>query len=67
MEPDEMTKEAVQQLVTAVQQSVEGSPIVKNAVANLTQLGYIANFTVRMDLELNKPNGPLTDTRIRMA
>lgn len=67
MEPDEMTKEAVQQLVNAVQRSVEDSAMVRNAVANLTQLGYIANFTVRMDLELNKPNGPLTDTRIRMA
>jgi hypothetical protein len=66
-EPDEATKVAVGELVNAVQQSVEASQIVKSAVANLEYLGYIANFTVKMDLELNRPFAQLTDTRVRHA
>jgi hypothetical protein len=67
-EPDEATKVAVGALVNAVQQSVEQSQIVKSAVANLEYLGYIPNFTVKMDLELNRPIiAQLTDTRIRHA
>lgn len=69
MEADENTKSAIKALVNAIQMSVDTSPIVKGAIANLQHLGYIPNFTVRMDLELLKPTTDdlLTDTRVRMA
>ncbi len=68
MEADETTKNAVQQLVQAVQQSVDTSPVVKSAVANLQFMGYVPNFTVRMDLELLRPMVEgLTDTKVRLA
>lgn len=68
MDPDETTKSAVKALVNAIQASVDNSPIVKGAVANLQHLGYIPNFTVRMDLELLRPmDNTLTDTRVRIA
>jgi hypothetical protein len=68
MEADETTKGAIKALVTAIQLSVDNSPVVKGAIANLQQLGYIPNFTVRMDLELLKPmDNALTDTKVRMA
>ena len=68
MEADITTKNAVQSLVEAVQVSVNESPGVKSAVANLERLGYIPNFTVRMDLELMRPvMDGLTDTRVRLA
>lgn len=65
MEPDEIAKEAVGQLVIAVRQSVEDSPVVKSAMANLEGLGYSASFTVSMDVELGCPMVHLTDTRVR--
>ena len=68
MEADETTKTAIQALVNAIQVSVDNSPIVKGAVAHLQHLGYIPNFTVRMDLELLRPmDNALTDTRVRIA
>ena len=68
MEADETTKTAIKALVSAIQMSVDHSPIVKGAVANLQHLGYIPNFTVRMDLELLRPmDNALTDTRVRIA
>ena len=68
MEADERTKSAIQLLVEAIQNSVDDSPRVKSAVENLQQLGYIPNYTVRMDLELLRPSlEGLTDTRVRMA
>jgi len=55
-------------LVQAVQNSVDSSPGVKSAVANLESLGYIPNFTVRMDLELVRPYMEgLTDSRVRLV
>jgi hypothetical protein len=68
MEADENTKNAIQLLVQAVQVSVDDSPIVRSAVENLQRLGYIPNYSVRMDLELLRPSlEGLTDTRVRMA
>ena len=68
MEADEMTKGAIQLLVQAVQESVDTSPGVKSAVENLQRLGYIPNYSVRMDLELLRPSlEGLTDTRVRVA
>ena len=68
MEPDEMTKQAVQQLVQAVKDSVDDSPVVKNALKNLEFLGYVPDMTVKMDLTLNRPMiEQLTDTRVRVC
>lgn len=68
MEADETTKSAINALVSAIQLSVDDSPIVKGAIANLQHLGYIPNFTVRMDLELLRPmDDALTDMRVRIA
>lgn len=68
MEADETTKSAIQLLVQAVQDSVDTSPVVQSAVENLHRLGYIPNYSVRMDLELLRPSlEGLTDTRVRMA
>jgi hypothetical protein len=68
MEPDEVTKGAVQQLVNAIQFSVDSSDGVKSAVENLQFLGYVPKFTVRMDLELMRPAlDGLTDTKVRLA
>ena len=68
MEADDNTKNAVQLLVQAIQSSVDTSPGVKSAVENLERLGYIPNFTVRMDLELMRPfMEGLTDTRVRLV
>ena len=68
MEADETTKKAVQQLVNAIQNSVDTNEGVKSAVEYLQFLGYIANFTVRMDLELTRPvMDGLTDTKVRIA
>jgi len=68
MEADETTKSAIKSLVNAIQMSVDTSPLVKGAVVNLQRLGYIPNFTVRMDLELLRPmDTGLTDTKVRMA
>lgn len=68
MEADENTKSAIQGLVAAIQMSVDASPIVAGAVANLHRLGYIPNFQVRMDLELLRPmDDALTDTKVRIA
>lgn len=68
MEADETTKGAIQLLVQAVQESVNTSPVVQSAVENLHRLGYIPNYSVRMDLELLRPSlDGLTDTRVRMA
>jgi hypothetical protein len=68
MEADETTKTAIKTLVEAIQMSVDTSPIVKGAIANLHHLGYIPNFTVRMDLELLRPmDNALTDQRVRIA
>jgi hypothetical protein len=68
VDADDMTKGAIQSLVTAIQMSVDSSPMVQGAVANLHRLGYIPNFTVKMDLELTRPmDEALTDTRVRMA
>lgn len=68
MEPDEMTKLAVQELVKAVKLSVDNSPGVKSALNNLEGLGYIPDMTVKMDVTLNRPllEG-LTDTRVRVC
>lgn len=52
----------------AIQMSVDASPMVQGAIANLQRLGYIPNFKVRMDLELLRPmDEVLTDTRVRLA
>ena len=68
MEADETTKKAVQQLVNAIQNSVDTSDGVKSAVEYLQFLGYIPNFTVKMDLELLRPvMDGLTDTKVRIA
>ena len=68
MEPDEITKQAVQQLVQAVKDSVDDSPVVKNALKNLEFLGYVPDMTVKMDLTLNRPIlDQLTDTRVRVC
>jgi len=68
MEADENTKNAVQLLVSAVQASVNTSPVVQKAVENLQFMGYIPNFTVRMDLELLRPSmDGLTDTKVRVC
>jgi hypothetical protein len=68
METDDYTKTAIQLLVQAVQASVDDSPSVKSAVEHLHVLGYIPNFTVRMDVELLRPSMEgLTDTRVRIA
>ena len=69
MENDEKnTDDAVRLLVKAVQSSVDTSPVVKSALENLKFLGYIPNFTVKMDLELLRPvMDGLTDTRVRIA
>jgi hypothetical protein len=68
MEEDANTRNAIQLLVQAVQTSVDDSPGVRSAVEHLQVLGYIPNFTVRMDLELLRPSMEgLTDTRVRMA
>ena len=63
-----MTKQAVQQLVQAVKDSVDDSPVVKNALKNLEFLGYVPDMTVKMDLTLNRPMiEQLTDTRVRVC
>ena len=68
MEADENTKSAIRSLVSAIQMSVDSSPIVAGAVANLQRMGYIPNFQVRMDLELLRPmDAALTDTKVRIA
>lgn len=68
MEADENTKSAIKELVSAIQFSVDNSPVVKGAIGNLQRLGYIPYFTVRMDLQLDRPmDDALTDTRVRMA
>ena len=67
METDETTKNAVRKLAEAIQSSVEASPGVKSAVENLELMGYIPNFTVRMDVELQPQSLGLTDTRVRFA
>lgn len=68
-EPDEQTKRAVQNLSDAIQACVDANPAVKQAVANLERLGYIAKFKVRMDLDLQRPmaDEQLTDTKVRLA
>jgi len=68
MEADENTKSAIRSLASAIQMSVDSSPIVAGAVANLQRMGYIPNFQVRMDLELLRPmDAALTDTKVRIA
>ncbi|MGD9561377.1 MAG: hypothetical protein AB7F88_03355 [Pyrinomonadaceae bacterium] len=68
MEADETTQNAIKELINAIQMSVDSSPIVKGAIANLQHLGYIPNFTVRMDLELLRPmDDALTSPKVRMA
>src|SRR5688572_22195999 len=68
MEADETTKKAVQQLVNAIQNSVDTNEGVRSAVETLEFMGYIPNFTVRMDLELLRPvMDGLTDTKVRIA
>jgi hypothetical protein len=68
MEADENTKSAIRSLVSAIQMSVDASPMVAGAVANLHRLGYIPNFKVRMDLELLRPmDDALTDSKVRIA
>ena len=68
MEPDEITKQAVQQLVQAVKDSVDDSSVVKDALQNLQFLGYVPDMTVKMDLTLNRPMvDNLTDTRVRVC
>lgn len=68
MKMDDTTKDAVQQLVNVVQLSVDNSPVVQSAMQNLQFLGFVPNFTVRMDLELTRPpQDGLTDTRVRIA
>ena len=68
MEADDNTKNAIKLLVEAIQRSVDTSPVVKSAVENLQFLGYIPNFTVKMDLELLRPTlEGLTDTKVRIA
>lgn len=68
MEADEITKSAIKLLAQAIQNSVDDSPRVKSAVEHLHVLGYIPNFTVRMDLELLRPSMEgVTDTRVRLA
>lgn len=63
-----MTKQAVQQLVQAVKDSVDDSPVVRNALKNLEFLGYVPDMTVKMDLTLNRPMiEQLTDTRVRVC
>ena len=68
MQADDNTKNAIQLLSRAIQESVDTSPSVKSAVEYLQFMGYIPNFTVRMDLELQRPSMEgLTDTRVRVA
>jgi hypothetical protein len=68
MKADEITESAIKALANAIQLSVDDSPIVRGAIANLQYLGYIPNFTVRMDLELLRPmDDALTDGRVRIA
>lgn len=68
MEPDELTKVAVQELVKAVKLSVDSSPGVRNALENLQVLGYVPDMTVKMDVTLNRPMlDGLTDTRVRVC
>ena len=66
MEPDELTKNAIQELVAAVKDSVDNSPVVQTALEHLQILGYVPDMTVKMDLTLNRPMmDGLTDTRVR--
>ena len=68
MEADENTKNAVQLLVNAVQSSVNTSSVVAEAIEKLQFMGYVPNFTVRMDLELLRPSmDGLTDTKVRVC
>jgi hypothetical protein len=68
MEADETTKSAIKTLVNAIQMSVDTSPVVRGAMLQLQRLGYVPNFTVRMDLELHRPmDTALTDTKVRIA
>ena len=68
MEPDEITKNAIQELVAAVKESVDSSPVVQKALAHLQILGYVPDMTVKMDLTLNRPMMEgLTDTRVRFC
>lgn len=68
MQADDNINNAIQLLSRAVQESVDTSPSVKSAVEYLQFMGYIPNFTVRMDLELQRPSMEgLTDTRVRVA
>jgi hypothetical protein len=68
MEADEATKKAVQRLVDAIQNSVDTDEGVKSAVEYLHFMGYVPNFTVKMDLELLRPMmDGLTDTKVRIA
>lgn len=68
MEADENTKHAVQNLVDAVQVSVNTSAVVRKAMENLQFMGYIPNFSVRMDLELLRPAlDGVTDTKVRVC
>lgn len=68
MEADERTKSAVQVLVNAVQYSVNTSSTVADAIKELEFMGYVPNFTVRMDLELLRPTlEGVTDTKIRVC
>ena len=68
MEADENTKNAVQILVNAVQSSVNTSSVVADAIEKLQFMGYVPNFTVRMDLELLRPSMEgLTDTKVRVC
>jgi hypothetical protein len=51
-----------------VKESVDDSPVVKDALQNLQFLGYIPDMTVKMDLTLNRPVvDNLTDTRVRVC
>jgi hypothetical protein len=68
MEPDELTKNAIQELVAAVKNSVDNSPVVQSALQHLQFLGYVPDMTVKMDLTLNRPMlDGLTDTRVRFC
>ena len=59
---------AIQELVNAVKNSVDNSPIVQNALEHLQFLGYIPDLTVKMDVTLNRPMmDGLTDTRVRVC
>ena len=56
MEIDDRAKEIVQEIGTAINESVENSPKVAEAIERLRDAGYEMELTLRLEIGL-RPNG----------